>query len=82
MFFKSRNGWFMKNANVEKIRCLNCGNTTDHAVYVNPYGPQVGFIFFSKPLLSMKQYFLTCPVCSYFTKELTKEQAHSLRVQK
>jgi hypothetical protein len=80
MFFKACNGWIMKNSTVERTRCPNCGNTTDHVVYVHPYGPAVGFIFLSKPLLSMKQYFLACPVCSHLTKQLTKEQAQSLRI--
>ena len=80
MFIKSRGGWIMKNTTTQRMRCPNCGNTTDHVVYVHPYGPQIGFIFLERPLLSMKQYFLACPVCSHLTKDLTKMQAEALRV--
>jgi hypothetical protein len=81
VFFKSQDGWVMENAIPQKMRCPNCSNTSDHLVYVHPYGPQVGLIFLRKPLLSMKQYFLACSICSHLTKELTKEQAQSMRVR-
>lgn len=80
MFLKTNGGWVLENSSTQQMKCPNCRNTTDHVVYVHPYGPQVGLIFLSKPLLSLKKYFLACPVCSHLAKELTKEQAHSMRV--
>ncbi len=69
----------MENSTTQSMKCPNCGNTTEHVVYVHPHGPVVGLIFMKKPLLSMKQYFLACPICSHLTKELTKQQAEAMR---
>lgn len=80
MFIKSSGGWIMENTTTQSMRCQNCGNTTDHVVYVHPYGPQVGLVFLQRPLLSLKQYFLACPVCSHLAKQLSKPQAEALRV--
>ena len=80
MFVKASNGWIMENTTTQRMKCVGCANMTEHVVYVHPHGPQVGLIFLSRPLLTMKQYFLACPICSHLAKQLTKEQAQSLRV--
>jgi hypothetical protein len=79
MFLREFNGWPQENSHTQQLKCPNCGNTTDHYVYVAPYGFQVGTIFSNKPLLGAKKYFLACPTCDNLTKELSKEQALAMR---
>jgi hypothetical protein len=78
MFLRQYNGWALENAATQSRKCLRCGNTTEHFVYVAPHGPQIGFIFASKPLLGARRYFLACPTCSNLTSEITREQAQTL----
>ena len=62
-----------------RCQCPRCGNTSEHRVYIIPHGPQLGLVFLSKPLLGLRKYYLTCPVCGGLTREITKEQALALR---
>jgi hypothetical protein len=78
MFIKQFNGWPLENSVAQAMRCSNCGNTTDHFVYVAPHGFQVGLAFLSRPLLGGKKHFLACPTCNNLTREITKEQAAAL----
>jgi len=78
MFIKEFKGWPLENATTHSIKCSNCGNTTDHYVYVAPVGFQVGIVFSKKPLLGKRKYFLACPTCDNLSKELTKQQAEAM----
>jgi hypothetical protein len=79
MFLRQFNGWREENAMTQTIKCPNCGNTTEHYLYVAPHGIQLAFVFMSKPLVGAKKYYLACPKCDHLTKELSKEQAQVLR---
>lgn len=79
MFIKQYNGWELENAKTTSFLCSNCNNTTEHFVFVAPYGPQAGLIFLKKPILGARKYFLACPICGNLTKEITKEQALALK---
>lgn len=79
MFLRQFHGWPQDDSTTQPLKCPNCGNTTDHFVYVAPHGFQVGFVFMKKPLLGARKYFLACPTCTHLTKELSKEQAEAMR---
>ena len=79
MFFKQFNGWELDGAKTVSCKCTNCNNTVEHYVYVAPHGPQMGIVFMKKSLVGMRKYFLARPICGNLTKELTKEQAYSLK---
>jgi Zn finger protein HypA/HybF involved in hydrogenase expression len=81
MFLKTYSGWKLENTKLVELKCDACNNTSEHYVYVHPYGPQLGLIFLKKPLLTKKQYFLACPICRNLTVELTEQQAMSLKEQ-
>jgi hypothetical protein len=78
MFLKQFNGWAQENSDTQVLKCSNCFNNTPHFVYVAPYGPQLGFIFLSKPFVGMRKYFLACPTCQNLTREITKQQCQIL----
>ena len=78
MFLKQYKGWRLENSVAQILKCPHCGNTTEHYVNVAPSGPQVGFVFMSRPLLGGKRYFLMCPTCGNATREITKAQAETL----
>ncbi len=79
MFFKDFQGWAQDQSNTLSVRCPNCGNTCDHYIYVAPYGIQIGVIFMKRPLLSLKKYFLLCSTCDFVNREISKQQAESMR---
>jgi len=81
MFLKQYSGWELEGAGTVSIRCPHCHNTSEHFVYVAPYGFQLGVIFAAKPLVGKRKYFLACPVCGWLTQEISKEQAYALRKQ-
>lgn len=37
MFFKDFGGWTQQNSVLVSFKCTNCGNITDHYVYVSQY---------------------------------------------
>lgn len=78
MIIRTSDGWNLGEANTGSEKCGNCSNTITPVVYVRPFGPQIGLAFLKKPLISRKQYFLICPICSAIANELTKELAHKL----
>lgn len=43
------------------------------------FGPSIGIVFMKTPLLSMKKYYLVCPICTNATQQLTKEQVNALK---
>lgn len=79
MFWRGFTGWAQEDSTTQSLKCPNCGNTSDHYVYVEPYGLQLAFIFMERPLLGMKKYFLACSKCDHKTKEISKEQAEVMR---
>ena len=79
MFIKEFQGWPLEGAATLSMKCPNCGNTTEHYVHVAPVGFQVGVIFSKKSLFGKRRFFLACPTCDNLTKELSKQQAHSMR---
>jgi len=81
MFIKKYQPLLIKNTKTVELTCSHCGNKTKHQIHEVYYGPQVGIIFLKKPLLSLKKYYLVCPICSNATKELTKEQVKAHKIQ-
>lgn len=79
MFWVDYKGWPLEGATGPSMKCTNCGNTAERCVYVLPRGLQLGFIFFKKPLVGRRKYYLACSVCGYMCKELTKEQANAMK---
>jgi len=79
MFWKDYGAWLLKGASTQELKCQNCGNTTDHDVYVVPRGFQLGIVFMKRSLVGMRSYFLVCPTCGFMGKQLTKEQAVAMR---
>lgn len=79
MFWKEYKGWAMEGAMTIQEKCVNCGNTADHFVYVVPHGLQFGLIFLKKPLVGQRKYYLACSVCGFMARELTKEQAATFK---
>jgi len=65
----------LEGARMHHEKCVNCGNMADHFVYVVPSGLQLGIVFFKKPLVGKRKYYLACSVCGFMARELTKEQA-------
>jgi sulfatase modifying factor 1 len=82
MFFRDFQGWRLENSATQSLKCSNCGNTTDHYVYVAPIGIQLGAVFLKKPLLGARKHFLACPVCGNLSKELSKSQAEVMQAAK
>ena len=78
MFVKPE-GERVKNTKTTLLECTNCGNKTEHIVWKQPYGPQVGTIFSRRKTLGMKKYYLVCPTCQTAAKELTKEQVLAMK---
>jgi ribosomal protein S27AE len=81
MFLRQYNGWREEGTSTQTTKCPNCGNTTEHYIYVAPHGFQIGLAFMAKPLLGAKKYFLACSKCDHLTKELSKEQVQVMRRQ-
>ena len=79
MFYKKYNGWPQEKSDTLPLKCPHCGNICEHYVYIAPHGIQLGIIFMRKPLISAKQYFIACSTCHYLSKEITKQQAESMR---
>ena len=79
MFWKEYKGWPLEGARTVQEKCVNCGNTADHFVYVTPHGIQLGLVFLKKPLVGKRKYFLACSVCGYLAKEFTEAQAKAMR---
>lgn len=79
MFIKTYNANPVKDIEPIKMNCPNCNNKSDHQVYENYYGPQIGIIFMKKPLLSKKQYLLVCTICESVNKQISKEQVESFK---
>lgn len=77
MFIKTYQPALIKNTKKVELLCSNCGNKTKHQIHEVYYGPQVGFVFLKKPLLSLKKYFLMCPICNNATKQITKAQVNA-----
>lgn len=78
MFFVTPQGKVLKGTKTVSKKCEHCGNTTDHFVWKQPHGPQIGFIF-NPNMLGMKKYYLVCPTCNAAERELTKEQAYAMK---
>lgn len=79
MFIKEYSDSILKNTRTIKIKCLNCNNESEHVICIH-HKMGVGFIFLKDPILSLKKYYLVCPICSNISKELTKEQVDSYRI--
>jgi hypothetical protein len=75
----SGEGWRMEGANTVKLKCGNCGNTTDHFVYITHSGPQVGCALFWRHSVGGRKHYLVCPTCNTAAKELTSEQANAMK---
>ena len=60
-------------------KCVSCKNTSEHVVWKEPHGPQIGTIFSRTKMLGMKKYYLICPVCSTVERELTREQVDAMK---
>ncbi|OGK35379.1 hypothetical protein A3F58_00035 [Candidatus Roizmanbacteria bacterium RIFCSPHIGHO2_12_FULL_37_9b] len=72
-------GEILKGTKTISMKCTNCGNLTEHVVWKQPHGFQLGTIFSRRKTLGMKKYFLLCPTCQNASKEITKEQALAMR---
>lgn len=81
MFIKNYQATLVKKTKTFELICSNCKNKTKHQIYEAYRGPQIGFIFLKKPLLSLKKYYLVCPTCGNATKEITKEQVKANKIQ-
>ena len=79
MFWKEYKGWRLDGAHGQDQDCPNCGNTTEHFVYVLPHGLQFGFVFFKRPLVGKRKYYLACSACGRLSQELAKEQVFSVK---
>jgi hypothetical protein len=79
MFFRTYQGWQLEHSRTVEQKCNRCGNTSDHIVYVEPKGFQVGVIFSKKPLLGARSYFLLCSTCGNLAQELTVAQAMAMK---
>ena len=79
MFWMEFKGWVLEGAREVEEKCVNCGNTADHSVYVVPSGLQLGIVFLKKPLVGKRKYYLACSVCGFLARELTKEQAATFK---
>lgn len=79
MFFVNWDETPIKNTKKVEMTCSNCGNDVEHEIFEVPTAG-IGLIFFKKPLLALKKYYLVCPKCHNATKEINKEQvkAHKL----
>lgn len=80
MFAKEWPATLVENTRTKKIICENCNNETEHEVLEQPYGPCVGAFWAKKPLLSLKYYYLVCPICSTIAENLTKEQMIRMKI--
>lgn len=79
MFVDEYQGWPQDNSNTQAVFCAMCGKDTDHYVYVQPDGIQIGFFLLKRPIWGGKKFFLTCPGCKNRTKEIAKGEARRLR---
>ncbi|MCB9805808.1 hypothetical protein H6775_01445 [Candidatus Nomurabacteria bacterium] len=79
MFIIQPEGEIVKGTKTLSKQCEHCGNVTDHFVWKQPYGFQVGTIFSRRKTLGMKKYYLVCPVCKQADRELTREQALNMK---
>lgn len=82
MYFTSgiQNQWKVNNTKTKKIKCLHCGNTSDHYVTGTLVGPALGFIFQpAKTKLGFRKYYLTCPICNRVSKELSRSELEYLK---
>ena len=77
--FMRPEGEVLKGTSTVSLQCAQCSNTTEHVVWKQPHGPQVGTVFSRRKTLGMKKYFLVCPTCNAIAQELTKEQAVAMR---
>jgi len=78
MFFKQWEGSVVTNTKSVKMQCPHCGNESEHRACIDhKFG--VGIIFMKTPLLSVKKYYLVCPICMNATQELSKEQVNALK---
>lgn len=80
MFIKNYQPIPIKNTKFVELVCSNCNNRTQHRIHEAYYGPQIGLIFLKKPLLSLKKYYLICPICRNATKEISKEQVKANKI--
>ena len=79
MYFRSNYNNPVDNTKTVKLQCRRCNNEAENQVYEEYYGPRIGLIFLKKPLLSLRRYFLVCPICHTPAKEITKEQMQALK---
>lgn len=74
MFIKNWGASVVENTRKVQKHCGICDNDSEHSICVEYYGPSMGLIFMSKPLLSMKRYWLVCPICKQGNQEISREQ--------
>ncbi len=81
MFIKNWKAQVVENTKTIKKHCDICDNESEHSICVEYYGPSVGLIFMSKPLLSMKRYWLVCSICKQGNQEISKEQVEAYKIK-
>jgi len=79
MFIKNWEVQIIENTKTVQKYCNICDNDSEHVICVEYYGPSVGLIFLSKPLLSMKRYWLVCPICKQGDQEISKDQVEAYK---
>ena len=80
MFLKDYEPTPVKNTKTVTMICNNCNNESEHGVFEEPKGLIIGFPLAKKPWLSMKNYYLLCPICKKGGKKINKEQVKSLKI--
>ena len=79
MFIKNWKAQVVENTKTIQKHCALCDNDSEHVICVEYYGPSVGLIFMSKPLLSMKRYLLVCSICKQADQEISKDQVEAYK---
>jgi len=77
VFIKTWDAPVVEGTKTVSIQCTHCHNQTEHRVHVS-HSFGIGIIFMKTPLLSLKKYYLVCPVCGNASQELNKEQVNAL----
>ena len=81
MLFENRNfSWRVENTKTLLRKCQFCNNTAEQFVSAQIRGVSLGIIFTPpQTRLGIRDYYLTCPICNKYTKQISKNELECLK---